>query len=108
MDALIHALEAYISTDANLFTDAFAEKAMELIGKNIRRFVANRKDEEAACAMMAGSTFAGIAFAWAKLGDIHAMSHPVSGFFHVAHGVANSVLMPTVIEFNALGRPWPV
>ena len=102
VDALIHALEAYISTDANLFTDAFAEKAMELIGKNIRRFVANRKDEEAACAMMAGSTFAGIAFAWAKLGDIHAMSHPVSGFFHVAHGVANSVLMPTVIEFNAL------
>lgn len=102
VDALIHALEAYISTAANPFTDAFAEKAMELIGKNIRRFVANRKDTDAACAMMVGSTFAGIAFAWAKLGNIHAMSHPVSGFFGVAHGVANSVLMPTVIEFNAL------
>ena len=102
VDALIHALEAYISTAATPFSDAFAEKAMELIGKNIRRFVANRKDVDAACAMMVGSTFAGIAFAWAKLGNIHAMSHPVNGFFHVAHGVANSVLMPTVIEYNAL------
>ena len=102
VDALIHALEAYISTAATPFSDAFAEKAMELIGKNLRRFVANRHDVEAACAMIAGSTFAGIAFAWAKLGNIHAMSHPVSGFFHVAHGVANSVLMPTVIEYNAL------
>ena len=79
-----------------------AEKAMELIGGNLRRFVANRKDEEAACAMMIGSTFAGIAFAWAKLGNVHAMSHPVSAYFHVPHGVANSILLPTVLEYNAL------
>ena len=52
--------------------------------------------------MMLGSTFAGIAFANNRLGDIHAMSHPVSAFFHVAHGVANAVLMPTIFEFNAL------
>ncbi len=52
--------------------------------------------------MMAGSTFAGIAFAWARLGNVHAMSHPVSGFFGVAHGTANAVLLPTVIEYNAL------
>lgn len=102
VDALIHALEAYLSRNATPFSDAFAEKAMELIGANIRQFVANRHNEEAACAMMAGSNFAGIAFAWARLGNIHAMSHPVSGFFGVAHGVANSVLMPTVIEYNAL------
>lgn len=102
VDALIHAMEAYVSTAATPFSDAFAEKAMELIGKNVRRFVANRKDTDAACAMMVGSTFAGIAFAWAKLGNIHAMSHPVSGFFGVPHGVANAVLMPTVVEYNAL------
>lgn len=102
VDALIHALEAYLSRNANAFSDAFAEKAMELIGANLRRFVANRHDEEAACAMMIGSTFAGIAFAWARLGNIHAMSHPVSGFFGVAHGVANAVLMPTVVEYNVL------
>lgn len=102
IDALIHALEAYISTNASPFSDAMAEKAMELIGKNIRRFVANRKDEEAACAMMAGCNFAGIAFAWARLGNVHAMSHPVSAFFNVPHGVANSILLPIVVEYNAL------
>ncbi|SKA84407.1 alcohol dehydrogenase [Caloramator quimbayensis] len=102
IDALIHALEAYLSRNASPFSDAMAEKAMELIGRNIRRFVANREDEEAACAMMAGSNFAGIAFARARLGNIHAMSHPVSAYFNVPHGVANAVLLPTVIEYNAL------
>lgn len=102
IDALIHAMEAYVSKSASPFSDAMAEKAMELIGGNIRRFVANRQDEEAACAMMAGSNFAGIAFAWARLGNVHAMSHPVSAFFHVQHGVANSILLPTVVEYNAL------
>lgn len=102
VDALIHAMESYINTDANPFAEAMGEKAMELIGGNIRRFVANRGDVNAACAMMLGSTFAGIAFANNRLGDIHAMSHPVSAFFHVAHGVANAVLMPTIFEFNAL------
>ncbi|MCB6203075.1 iron-containing alcohol dehydrogenase [Extibacter muris] len=102
VDALIHAMEAYISTKASPFSDAMAEKAMELIGHNIRKFVANRQDEDAACAMMAGCNFAGIAFAWAKLGNVHAMSHPVSAYFHVAHGVANSILLPTVLEYNAL------
>ena len=102
VDALIHAIEAYLSRNASSFSDAMAEKAMELIGKNLRRFVKNRKDEEAACGMMSGSNFAGISFAWARLGNVHAMSHPVSAFCHVPHGVANSVLLPTVMEFNAL------
>ena len=102
IDALIHAMEAYVSVMATPFSDAMAEKAMELIGGSIRRFVANRKDEEAACAMMVGCNFAGIAFAWAKLGNVHAMSHPVSAYFHVPHGVANAVILPTVVEYNAL------
>ena len=102
IDALIHAWEAYTSLAASPFSDSMAEKAMELIGGNIRRFVANRKDEEAAGAMMSGSMFAGIAFAWARLGNVHAMSHPVSAFFGVQHGVANSILLPVVAEYNAL------
>lgn len=102
IDAMIHALEAYLSRNATPFSDAMAEKALELIGRNIRPFVANRQDEEAACAMMAGCNFAGIAFAWARLGNVHAMSHPVSAFFGVAHGVANAILLPTVIEYNAI------
>lgn len=102
VDALIHAMEAYVSRKASPFSDAMAEKAMELIGGNLRRFVANRQDEEAASAMMLGSTFAGISFAWARLGNVHAMSHPVSAYFHVAHGVANAILLPYVAEYNAL------
>lgn len=102
VDALIHAMESYINTAANPFSMAMAEKAMELIGRSIRKFVARRDDVDAACDMMLGSTFAGIAFANNRLGDIHAMSHPVSAFFHVAHGVANAVLMPTCFEYNAL------
>lgn len=102
IDALIHAMEAYVSRNASPFTDVMAEKAMKLIGGNLRQFVANRQDEEAACAMMAGSTFAGMAFAWAKLGNVHAMSHPLSAYFHIAHGVANAILLPTIVEFNAL------
>ena len=102
LDAMIHAWEAYTSLAANPFTDSMAEKALDLIGANIRRFVANRKDIEAAEAMMAGSTFAGIAFAWARLGNVHAMSHPVSAYFNVPDGVANAILLPTIVEFNAL------
>jgi len=102
IDALVHALEAYLSTAASPFSDAMAEKAMELIGKNIRTFVANRKNEEAASAMMSASMFAGIAFAWARLGNVHAMAHPLGGFFNVPHGVANAILLPIVVEYNAL------
>ena len=82
--------------------DAMAEKAMELIGGNIRRFVARRTDLEAAEAMLTGSLFAGIAFSFARLGNVHAMSHPVSAFFDVPHGVANAVLLPVIAEYNAL------
>ena len=102
IDAFIHAEEAYISTDASPFSDAMAEKAMELIGTHIRRFVANRKDAEAAESMMVGSLFAGIAFSYARLGNVHAMSHPVSAYFNVPHGVANAVLLPIIAEYNAL------
>ena len=99
---MVHALEAYISKDASPFSDAMAEKALELIGKNIRRYVADRTDIEAAEAMITGSLFAGIAFSWARLGDVHAMSHPVSAYFDVPHGVANAILLPTIVEYNAL------
>ena len=102
VDAMIHAIEAYLSRDASLFSDAMAEKALELLGGNLRAFVACRENEQAAGAMLVGAMFAGIAFAWARLGNVHAMSHPVSALFGVAHGVANGILLPTVLEYNAL------
>lgn len=111
MDAMIHALEAYLSKAASPFSDAMAEKALELIGGNIRRYAADRTDEEAAFAMLTGSMLAGIAFSWARLGNVHAMSHPVSAVYHVPHGVANAILLPVITEYNALadnGRYWKI
>ncbi|MCR5342367.1 MAG: iron-containing alcohol dehydrogenase [Butyrivibrio sp.] len=102
VDALVHALEAYLSLAASPFSDMFAIKALELIGKNICPYVANRSNAKAAEAMLLGSLFAGIAFSHARLGNVHAMSHPVSAYFDVPHGVANAILLPTIVEFNAL------
>ncbi len=99
---MIHAIEAYLSRNASPFSDAMAEKALELIGANIRIFSACRQNKDAACAMMAGSMFAGTAFAWARLGNVHAMSHPLSAFYGIAHGIANSVLLPAVLDYNAI------
>ncbi|NLG04251.1 MAG: iron-containing alcohol dehydrogenase [Clostridia bacterium] len=102
MDAFIHAEEAYVSTAATPFSEAMSEKAMELIGRSIRSFIANRTNQAASEDMMMGSLFAGIAFSFARLGNVHAMSHPISAFFDVPHGVANAVLLPTVVEYNAI------
>ena len=102
VDALVHALESYISLASSPFSDMCALQALELIGKNIRAYVADRRNSCAAEGMLLGSLFAGIAFSHARLGDVHAMSHPVSAFFDVPHGLANAVLLPTVVEFNAV------
>lgn len=101
-DALIHAMEAFLSRVGSPWSDALAEKAMELIGSNLRSFVACRDDLEAASAMMIGSAMAGAALALGRLGLIHAMSHPISAYYDTPHGVANAVLAPAVLEFNAI------
>ncbi|MCR5210707.1 MAG: iron-containing alcohol dehydrogenase [Lachnospiraceae bacterium] len=100
IDAMVHAMEAYVSKASSSFSDMFALKALELIGSNIRTYVDNRSEKEAAEAMMLGSLYAGIAFSHARLGNVHAMSHPVSAFFNVPHGVANAILLRSVVEFN--------
>jgi alcohol dehydrogenase len=105
LDALTHAIESYTSLFGSIYSDAFAEKAIDLIGNNLRRFVANRKNEEAAGAMLIASLFAGLAFAHARLGNAHAMAHPLSGFFDVPHGVANAILLPYIMEYNRIAVP---
>lgn len=100
IDAMVHALEAFISKAASPFSDMFAKEALRLIGGSIRDYVADRSNIAACEAMLTGSLFAGIAFSHARLGDVHAMSHPVSAFFNVPHGVANAILLPTVVEYN--------
>lgn len=100
IDAMVHALEAFISKAASPFSDLFAKEALRLIGGSIRDYVADRSNIAACEAMLTGSLFAGIAFSHARLGDVHAMSHPVSAYFDVPHGVANAILLPTVVEYN--------
>lgn len=102
VDAMVHALESYISLAASPFSEMMSLQALELIGANIKTYVEDRKDRKAAEAMLLGSLFAGIAFSHARLGDVHAMSHPVSAYFDVPHGLANAVLLPTVVGFNSL------
>lgn len=100
IDAMVHALEAYISKAASPFSDIFAREALRLIGGSIRDYVADRSNPAACESMMVGSLFAGIAFSHARLGNVHAMSHPVSAYFDMPHGVANAILLPTVVDFN--------
>lgn len=102
IDAYIHALESYLSKGASPFSDSMAEKALELISNNIKLFVADRTNEKAASAMMSASMFGGLAFGWARLGNVHAMAHPLSAYYNVPHGVANAILLPYVLEYNIL------
>ena len=101
MDALTHAIEAYVSTAANPITDACAIKAMELISQNLRQAVSDGKDLTARENMAYAQFLAGMAFNNASLGFVHAMAHQLGGFYDLPHGVCNAVLLPHVQMFNA-------
>ena len=105
MDALTHAVEAYVSTAANPITDACAEKAIRLIAKWLRPAVANGSDLEARDNMAYAQYLAGMAFNNASLGYVHAMAHQLGGFYNLPHGVCNAVLLPHVCEFNQIACP---
>ena len=101
MDALTHAVEAYVSTNATPITDACAEKAIELISKYLKRAVEDGNDIEARDMMAYAEFLAGMAFNNASLGYVHAMAHQLGGFYDLPHGVCNAVLLPHVQEFNS-------
>ncbi|MBZ4683288.1 MAG: L-threonine dehydrogenase [Fusobacteriales bacterium] len=101
MDALTHAVEAYVSTIATPVTDACAQKAIELISKYLRKAVENGKDEEARDMMAYAEFLAGMAFNNASLGYVHAMAHQLGGFYDLPHGVCNAILLPHVQEYNS-------
>lgn len=100
MDALTHAVEAYVSTIATPMTDACAQKAIELIAKYLRKAVANGKDIEAREGMCFAQYLAGMAFNNASLGHVHAMAHQLGGFYDLPHGECNAILLPHVERAN--------
>ncbi|WP_338589458.1 L-threonine dehydrogenase [Shewanella khirikhana] len=101
MDALTHAVEAYVSIAANPITDACAIKAIELIQANLARAVHDGQDLEAREQMAYAQFLAGMAFNNASLGYVHAMAHQLGGFYDLPHGVCNALLLPYVQEYNA-------
>jgi len=105
MDALIHAIEAYTSVNANSLTDHLAFRAIELTAGNLLTAYARGEDLEARSKMLEGSLLAGMAFANAGVTAVHAFAYPLGGeFHHIPHGLANSVMLPHVLRFNMLGN----
>lgn len=100
MDALTHAVEAYVSTAATPITDACAEKAIELISNYLVNAVENGENVEARDMMAYAEYLAGMAFNNASLGYVHAMAHQLGGFYNLPHGVCNAILLPHVQEYN--------
>lgn len=105
MDALTHAVEAYVSKDANPVTDAAAIQAIKLIAQNLRQAVALGENLIARENMAYASLLAGMAFNNANLGYVHAMAHQLGGLYDMPHGVANAMLLPHVERYNLISNP---
>ncbi len=105
MDALTHAVEAYVSKDANPVTDASAIQSIKLISNNLRQAVAMGENLEARTNMAYASLLAGMAFNNANLGYVHAMAHQLGGLYDMPHGVANAMLLPHVCKYNIISNP---
>ena len=101
MDVLTHAIESYVSNMASDYTDGLAEKAVELVFKNIREAYNNGSNKEAREKMHNASTIAGMAFTNAFLGINHSLAHKIGAEFHLPHGRINAILLPYVIRYNS-------
>jgi alcohol dehydrogenase class IV len=103
IDALAHAVEAYVSRKANPISDAMSMSAIRLIAANLRRVYRDGSDLAAREAMMAAATQAGMAFSNSSVTLVHGMSRPIGAHFHVAHGLSNAMLFPVVTAYSVLG-----
>ena len=99
MDALTHAIEGYTTLGANTITDMFNLKAIELIAKSLRGAVSNTKEGREGMAL--GQYLTGMGFSNCGLGIVHSMAHSLGAVYDTPHGVANAILLPTVMEYNA-------
>ncbi|MYG00042.1 iron-containing alcohol dehydrogenase [Candidatus Poribacteria bacterium] len=105
VDALTHAIEAYISKRAQPITDALALKAIGLISGSLRQAWADGDKISARSDMMIGASIAGMAFSNSSVALVHGMSRPIGAYFHIHHGLSNAVLLLDVMEFSVVGTP---
>jgi len=105
VDALTHAVEAYVSNAHGPTTDLFALEAMRRIAKHLPRAITHPDDETARAGMMLGSMYAGLAFSNAILGAVHAMAHSLGGLMDLPHGQCNAMLLDHVIDYNFDAAP---
>jgi len=105
IDALTHAIEAYVSRKASLYSDSQALEAMRLLAPNLRTAFHEPGNRAAREAMMLGATLAGIAFSNASVALVHGMSRPIGAFFHVPHGLSNAMLLPAITAFSIPAAP---
>jgi len=105
MDALTHAVEAYVSLKSGPLADAFALRAIETISKSLREAVGNGGNMEARSDMLMASTMAGVAFINGGLGLVHSVAHALGGRHNIAHGLANAIMLPLVMKFNLSAAP---
>lgn len=105
VDALVHAIEAYVSVKRQPMTDIFCLSAIELISQNIRQAWSNGNNVAAREQMMLGAFQAGVAFSNSSVALVHGMSRPIGAYFHIAHGVSNAALLAAVTEFSLIGDP---
>ncbi len=105
IDALTHAIEAYVSVKAQAMSDIFCLSAIGLISGNLRQAWANGNNVEARAKTMMGALQAGIAFSNSSVALVHGMSRPIGAYFHVPHGASNAALLGVVTEFSLIGNP---
>lgn len=105
MDALTHAIESYVSLMSNPISEGMALHAIRLISQNLRQAAYSDHNHEATQNMLIASTMAGFAFSQTRLGNVHAMSHPVGGHYDVPHGIANSILLTRIMTYNRYACP---
>lgn len=104
MDALTHAIEAFVSVYASPFTDALSAKSIKLIADSLRTAYNDGEDIEARGNMLLASYMAGIAFSNSSCGIVHTLAETIGGFYRIPHGITNSLMLPSVMEFNASSR----
>lgn len=97
---MTHAVEAFVSTSADDFTDPYAIRAIELVFENLKNAYDKGDDMDAREKMHTASTIAGMAFTNASLGIVHSMAHKIGGVFHLTHGEANAIMLPYIIDYN--------